>query len=184
MSFRRWDAQPPEIEEEPSLTPDLIAPLSLFSALLSSLVTSFPATLSITLYRKISSSLSQALYDRLLINRTWSEYSAKKFEYDLENGFLQAAKGAGIKRGVGKGWEMLSGGAKIMALPAGVSAPGVIKSAGFSKVMQIAFDDGVGVGEGDGSDFQLMMESLGVSERLRKKDVQILMKRRPECWRA
>lgn len=68
-----------------------------------------------------------------------------------------------------------------MALPAGSST--VAKGPTFSRVMQIAFDDGVGVGEGEGSQFQVMMEEIGVNERLRKKDVQALMKRRPECWR-
>lgn len=176
---------PPEEEEEPSLTSDLIAPLSLFSALLSSIVASFPATLATTLYRRIAASLSQSLYDRLLINRTWSEYSAQRLVYDVEHGFLQAGREAGIKRGVGKGWEVFVSGSIILALQASTSSKvsGASNGPGFSKVMQVAFDDGVGVSEEEGSEFRNMMESLGVGEVLRKKNVQGLMKRRPECWR-
>lgn len=106
--------------------------------------------------------------------------------YDIEHGFLQAGREAGIKRGVGKGWEVFASGSIILALPGSTSSKssvGASNGLGFSKVMQVAFDDGVGVSEEEGSEFRIMMEGLGVGEVLRKKNVQSLMKRRPECWR-
>jgi hypothetical protein len=182
----RWDFDASE-EDEQSLTPDLIAPLSLFSALLSNLVAAYPPAVATTLYRRISVNLSTSLYDRLLINRTWSESGAHQLNYDLEHGFLQAGREAGIRRGVAKGWELLVGGAKIMALPgsnsSGTSAYGVDAKAQmtFSRVMQLAFDDAVP--EGEGTKFNVAMEELGVGEVLGKVEVQQVMRRRPECWR-
>lgn len=51
----------------------------------------------------------------------------------------------------------------------------------FSKVMQLAFDDAEP--EGEGTRFNAAMERLGVGEVLGKVDVQLVMRRRPECWR-
>ncbi|KAI5481051.1 hypothetical protein MNV49_006237 [Pseudohyphozyma bogoriensis] len=179
---RRWDFAPPEDEEEPSLTPDLIAPLSLFSALLSTIVASFPPTLATTLYRRISASLSVSLYDRLLVNRTWSESGAKQLNWDIEYGFLQAGREAGIKRGVGRGWELLTGGAKIMALPASSgssNASGEDAGASFASIMKLAFDDAVPEHQ-----VTAAMEELGVGELVGRKEIlQALLRRRPECWR-
>lgn len=81
------------------------------------------------------------------------------------------------------------GGAKIMALPATTSSSGfggedVAGGEGqltFSRVMQLAFDDSVP--EGEGTQFNVAMEQLGVGEVLGKVEVQQVMRRRPECWR-
>lgn len=51
----------------------------------------------------------------------------------------------------------------------------------FSRVMQLAFDDSVP--EGEGTQFNVAMEQLGVGEVLGKVEVQQVMRRRPECWR-
>lgn len=51
----------------------------------------------------------------------------------------------------------------------------------FAKVMQLAFDDAVP--EGEGTQFNVAMEKLGVGEVLGKVEVQQVMRRRPECWR-
>lgn len=185
-SRRRWDPPTPEGTEEidRSLTTELIAPLSLFSSLLKTLVASYPHAVATTLYRRIGVSLSTSLYDRLLVNRTWSEAGAHQLNYDIEHGFLQAGREAGIQRGVARGWDKLMGGAKIMALPAS-SASGFDNSVEdqltFSRVMQLAFDDSVP--EGEGTQFNVAMEQLGIGEVMGKGAVQAVMRRRPECWR-
>jgi RAD50-interacting protein 1 len=188
----RWDPPTPEGGEDldRSLTTELIAPLSLFSSLLKTLVASYPHSVATTLYRRIAVSLSTSLYDRLLVNRTWSESGAHQLNYDIEQGFLQAGREAGIRRGVSRGWDKLIGGAKIMALPATSGSGGFGDEAvdedgeaklTFSRVMQLAFDDSVP--EGEGTQFNVAMEQLGVGEVLGKVEVQQVMRRRPECWR-
>ncbi|KAL8291920.1 hypothetical protein RQP46_002178 [Phenoliferia psychrophenolica] len=174
---RRWDFPAPPEGDDLALTPDLIAPLSLFTALLTTLVTSFPSSLSTTLYRRISSTLSATLYDRLLTNRTWSEAAAHQLNYDIQHGFLQAGREAGIQRGVGKGWEVLVGGGIVMALPA--NQGGYEPGPSFAEVMKMAFDDAV-------PEHRVLerMEELGVGEVIARKEVlQKLLRRRPECWR-
>jgi hypothetical protein len=177
----RWDftRSDEEKEEDTTLTPDLIAPLSLLAALLKSLTSSLPIALSTTLYRRIATGLSVGLYDRLLVNRAWSEDAARQLIFDLEHGFLQAGREAGVQRGVGRGWEIMVEGAKVMAIPSSstTSSGGV----SFSKVMQSAWDDSTG--EGEGSKFADLMTEVGVGETLSKREVQAIMRRRPECWR-
>lgn len=187
MPFRsRWDIPAPD-DDDKSLTADLNSPLSLFTALLTQLVTSFPPAVATTLYRRIAVNLSSSLYERLLVNRTWSESGAHQLNYDIENGFFQAGRSAGIKRGVARGWELLQGGAKIMALPSsststqGGEGGSAANPLSFSRVMQLAFDDAVP--EGEGTQFNVAMEQLGVGEVLGKMEVQQVMRRRPECWR-
>lgn len=136
------------------------------------------------LYRRISSSLSAALYDRLLVNRIWSEQGARQLKYDFQHGFLLVGRQAGIKRRLTKAWELLSGGIEIMALPGTATASnghGAIDAVTFSKVMQLAFDDSEP--EGEGSPFRKILDQLGVGERLGRREVQAVLKRRPECWR-
>ncbi|KAK4056321.1 hypothetical protein OIO90_002765 [Microbotryomycetes sp. JL221] len=200
---RRWDYATSEGEDVvDSLTTELNGPLALFTALLKTLVESYPHAVATTLYRRIAVNLSTSLYDRLLVNRTWSEAGAHQLNYDVEHGFLQAGREAGIRRGVARGWDKLVGGARIMALPAtsfnedgfdeddddddhaAAQQNGTSKSPGgltFSKVMQLAFDDSVP--EGEGTQFNVAMEQLGVGEVLGKVEVQQVMRRRPECWR-
>ncbi|KAK4049402.1 hypothetical protein OIV83_004135 [Microbotryomycetes sp. JL201] len=198
---RRWDYSKQEGEdvEVDSLTSELNAPLALFTTLLKTLVESYPHAVATTLYRRIAVNLSTSLYDRLLVNRTWSEAGAHQLNYDIDHGFLQAGREAGIRRGVSRGWDKLVGGAKIMALPAtsfsddeehegdDQAENGSRKTRvaphdlTFSKVMQLAFDDSVP--EGEGTQFNVAMEQLGVGEVLGKVEVQQVMRRRPECWR-
>lgn len=168
------------MDEELVLTPDLLSPLSLFTTLLSALVTSLPASLATALYRRIASALSTALYDRLITNRTWSEAAGQQFLYDFQQGFLAVGRTARIQRGVERGWELLSGAAVVISLPASTSEKkGEIS---FSKVMQLAFDDSVPVGEGTA--WNGMLEGLGIDEeKLGKKEVMAILRRRPECWR-
>jgi hypothetical protein len=182
---RRRDPERDEHSDDYSLSPELIAPLSLLSSLLSNLVQSFPISTSVSLYRRISTLLSQALFDRLLTHGKWSETGAHHFQYDLENGFFVAGREAGIPQNrLARGWDVARGGATILALPAQASQQGSYLPGGewtFSKVMQVAFDDGEE--EGEGTRFGEMMDDLGVGEALSKEQVKQLLRRRPECWR-
>ncbi|GEM09225.1 rint-1 family protein [Rhodotorula toruloides] len=183
---KRWEELPEEDDaSDRSLSPELIAPLSLLSSLLSALVQSFPPAIRTSLYRRIAALVSQSLYDRLLVSQGWIESSAQQLQYDLENGFLVAAKEAGLpQRGIKRGWEVARGGATVLALPSQASQQGGYVPGGdwtFSRVMQVAFDDSVTVEEG--GKFAEMMDDLGVGEALTKSEVQSLLRRRPECWR-
>ncbi|BGP37330.1 hypothetical protein JCM10449v2_001235 [Rhodotorula kratochvilovae] len=184
---KRWDV-PPDAEDDShdlSLSPELIAPLSLLQSLLSTIVQSFPPAALTTLYRRIASHLSQALFDRLLVSHGWTESSAQQLQYDLQHGFLVAAREAGLPtRGLQRGWDVARGGAAILALPAQASQQGGYNPAGewtFSRVMQLAFDEAETPEEG--GRWSEMMDDLGVGEALSKAEVQQLMRRRPECWR-
>lgn len=185
MTCRRWEEIAEEDATERSLSPELIAPLSLLSSLLSTLVQSFPPATRTSLYRRIAALVSQSLYDRLLVSHGWTESSAQQLQYDLENGFLVAAKEAGLpQRGIMRGWEVARGGATVLALPSQASQQGGYVPGGdwtFSRVMQVAFDDSVT--EEEGGKFAEMMDDLGVGEALTKSEVQSLLRRRPECWR-
>ncbi|GAA5884946.1 hypothetical protein JCM6882_007164 [Rhodosporidiobolus microsporus] len=182
---KRWDVSPEDDSPDRSLSPELIAPLSLLSSLLSTLVKSFPASTSTALYRRIASSLSQTLYDRLLSSHGWTEAGAHQFQYDLENGFFVAGREAGIPRNrLTRGWDVARGGATILALPAQASQQGGYLPGGewtFSRVMQVAFDDAEE--EGEGTRFGEMMDDLSVGEALSKDEVKQLLRKRPECWR-
>lgn len=73
-----------------------------------------------------------------------------------------------------------------MALPASSGSGGFEDDSSkgqltFSRVMQLAFDDSVP--EGEGTQFNVAMEQLGVGEVMGKGAVQAVMRRRPECWR-
>ncbi|GJN87986.1 hypothetical protein Rhopal_000941-T1 [Rhodotorula paludigena] len=194
---KRWDAPPPQDDEatDLSLSPELISPLSLLSSLLSTLVQSFPPATRTTLYRRIATVLSQALYDRLYVSHGWTESTAAQLAYDLEHGFLVAAREAGLpSRGLQRGWDVARGACVVLGLPAQKSQQGGYHPAGewtFSRVMQVAFDDdaaeakkaGKGDDEDEGTPFARMMDDLGVGEALTRGEVQSLLRRRPECWR-
>ncbi|KAL7344118.1 RINT-1 family protein [Rhodotorula toruloides] len=170
--LKRWEEIAEEDATERSLSPELIAPLSLLSSLLSTLVQSFPPATRTSLYRRIAALVSQSLYDRLLVSHGWTESSAQQLQYDLENGFLVAAKEAGLpQRGIMRGWEVARGGATVLALPSQASQQGGYVPGGdwtFSRVMQVAFDDSVT--EEEGGKFAEMMDDLGVGEALTKSE--------------
>jgi hypothetical protein len=167
-----------------TLSQSLNAPLSLFNSLLKTLSISLPPTTVSSLYRRIAMSLSSALFDRLLVNRIWSEQGGKQVKHDFEEGFMRVATTSGIRRGgAGIGWEIYKAGVLVMALGAQVEGE---RGVTFSKVMQVAFDDhdhGAADGEDEGAAFRTVMESLGISERVGKKEIQAVLRRRPECWR-
>ncbi|GAA5915212.1 hypothetical protein JCM5296_005898, partial [Sporobolomyces johnsonii] len=167
-----------------SLSPELLSPLSLLSSLLRTLVSSYPPSTLTILYRRISTSLSQALCDRLLVSHAWTEPGAAQLQYDLEHGFLAAGREAGLQRGLARGWEVAKGAATVLALPATASQQGAYVPGGewtFSKVMQVVWDEEDD--EGEGSRFAEVMDELGVGEALGRAEVQALMRTRPECWR-
>ncbi|GAA5905863.1 hypothetical protein JCM8208_003360 [Rhodotorula glutinis] len=186
---KRWDVASGEDDSaDLSLSPELISPLSLLSSLLSTIIQSYPPSTRTTLYRRIAAGLAQALFDRLLVSHGWTESSAQQLQYDLQHGFLVAAREAGMpQKGLQRGWDVARAGATVLALPAMASQQGGYAPGGewtFSKVMQVVFDDdSVGAAGEEGGRFAEVMDELGVGEALSRAEVQQLMRRRPECWR-
>jgi len=149
--------------------------------MLSTLTSSFPPTAATALYRRTATALSTTLYDRLLVHRAWSEAGAQQLAFDLEHGFLQAAREAKVPRGVGRGWELLRGAATVLALPAGEAAEAAEGGVSFARVMRMAWDDVAP--EGEGSEWGRVLEGLGVGEVVGKAQARQVMRKRPECWR-
>lgn len=189
---RRFDFDVADPNDTLDLSIELNRPLALLSSLLSAIVATLPVALATTLYRRIASSLSTALYDRLLVSRTWSLDGARQFAHDLEHGFLHAMREAGIRRNVHRGWDLAVGGARILSLPTSLSSSSSSSSSAttvpqstvtvtFAQVMQLAFDEAEP--EGEGSKFREAMDALGVPESVGKAQVKALLRRRPECWR-
>ena len=172
-----------------------MAPLSLLSSFLSSLVASYPPSTLQSLYRRISQSLARILYDRLyLAQREWSPGSVRQVEYDLDRGFLAAARDAHVpERAVARGWDLAVGGATILGLPTTRRPEAAYEPSGqwvFAKVMQVVWSDDDEDEDGrDGNDddgpesrFAQMMEDLGIGESLDRAEVRNLMRKRQECW--
>lgn len=147
--------------------------------MLSTLVSSLPPASATDLYRRIAGSLSSALFDRLLVNRTWSASGGAQFKYDFEQGFLSVGKTVGIQRGVERGWELLQGSAIIIALPASVSSNSTKGGISFTQVMQLAFDDSASL-----EDWNRTLDALNIDEEIMgRAEVTAVLRRRPECWR-
>lgn len=153
------------------LSPILLPALSIFSNLLSLLTSSLPPYLATKLYRKISSTLSITLYSQLITNRTWSEFSAQQLKFDFQKGFLLAARDSKIPRGVQRGWELFEGAVELVSLKAGNG-----EGANFSKIMRLAFDEGVNEAQ-----WESIVDDLGVS--ISKREAVAVLRRRPECWK-
>ncbi|GAA5901887.1 uncharacterized protein JCM6883_000427 [Sporobolomyces salmoneus] len=181
---KRFD-RPSESDSEPSedlsVSPELITPLSLLSSLLSALVASYPPATLQSLYRRISHSLSQLLFERLYLSRNWTVSTVSQLSYDLSHGFLSAGREAGIpQRGLKRGWELALGATKVVGLPTTQREENSYEPSSqwvFAKVMQVTWDDE------DQETFGRMMEDLGVGEVLDREEVKSLMRKREECWR-
>ena len=191
---KRWDEPtfPASLEEEsaasswPSeISPELISPVTVFSALLSSLATALPALPLNKLYRPITSQIQDILLARSVYPKIWSERGGRQFRYDAEQGWLAAARDASkgkIKKAENGLRKILDAGL-IVSLPASTSARA--SNAGgngaevitITKVVQVAWDD-----TNDAAFNEILMK-LGVRELIGRKDVKNILRKRPECWR-
>ncbi|GAA5871149.1 hypothetical protein JCM16303_001706 [Sporobolomyces ruberrimus] len=178
------DSDSNELPQDPSLSPELVSPLSLLSSLLKTLVDSYPSTTLTSLYRRISQSISRVLFDRLYVSHNWTEEGARQILHDVEHGFLAAGREAGIpQRGLRRGWEVALGGAKVLGLPAIQRQQSNYEPGGdwtFAKVMKVVWDGGDDERE---EEYSRMMEDIGVGEVLERTEVKALLRKRPECWR-
>lgn len=182
---RRRDYAAPETDEPLTLSPTLIPSLSLLSSLLKALAAALPSSQLSTLSRKVAITLSRALYDRMIVNRTWSEEGGRQLRVDFCEGWTVAAASAGGKK---RGWELLEGASILLALPASTSSSSPVlpregKEVSFSKIMQLAFE-ATADEERDDELWCEAMRGLGVDgERFGRKEGKEVLRRRPECWR-
>lgn len=190
---KRWDETtfpaPPITDDEASATStwpseistELVSPVTVFSALLSSLALSLPPLPLNKLYRQFTSQLQGALLARSVFPKIWSERGGLQFRYDVEHGWLAAARDAskGKIRKPENGLRRLLDAGLIVSLPASTS----IRTASngeiitIAKVVQLAWDD-----TNDAAFNEILMK-LGVRELIGRKDVKNILKKRPECWR-
>jgi RINT-1 / TIP-1 family len=167
-------------DENMSLSTELPGPLSLYSTLLSCLRDSLPPILVVPLYREISGSIERFVIDRVVVSRTFSERGGKQFLFDVEYGWMEAAReGGGLRRPESGMRKLLDAGA-LLALPAGPTASkaGTTMGPSFATVMRLAWDD-----EGDGEGrLAEVLEGARVLAMTRD-EVKRVLRRRPECWR-
>lgn len=191
---KRWDEpsfpKPPSAEEEstssassswPSeISPELISPVTVFSALVTSLASALPALPLNKLYRQITSQIQEILLARSVFPKVWSERGGLQFRYDVEQGWLAAAReaGKGKIRKPENGLRKLIDAGLLVSLPASTSVRATrAEVVTITKVVQVAWDD-----TNDAAFNEILMK-LGVRELIGRKDVKNILKRRPECWR-
>lgn len=190
---KRWDEAsfPVSLEEEdttsswPSeISPELISPVTVFSALLSSLASALPPLPLNRLYRQITAQIQDTLLARSVFPKIWSERGGRQFRYDAEQGWLAAAREAskGKIKKPENGLRKLLDAGLIVSLPASTSVRATTNNTSgeivtITKVVQVAWDD-----TNDAAFNEILMK-LGVKELIGRKDVKNILKKRPECWR-
>ena len=192
---KRWDEPsfppPPVIvDEDPSSTlstwpseisTELISPVTVFSALLSALANSLPPLPLNKLYRQSTSQIQDTLLARSVFPKIWSERGGCQFRYDVEQGWLAAARDAskGKIKKPENGLRKLLDAGLLVSLPASTSVRTMDNReiVTITKVVQVAWDD-----TNDAAFNEILMK-LGVRELNGRKDVKNILKKRPECWR-
>lgn len=163
------------------ISSELISPVTVFSALLSSLATSLPPLPLNKLYRQFTGQLQDTLLARSVYPKVWSERGGQQFRYDVEQGWLAAAKdaGKGKIRKPENGMRKLLDAALLVSLPSSnfVQSTDKAEVVTIAKVVQVAWDD-----TNDAAFNEILMK-LGVRELIGRKDVKNILKKRPECWR-
>lgn len=182
---RRWDASF-ESSGEDEISPDLISPITIFSALLSALAAALPPITINRLYRQICGQLQDSIITRVVLPKVWSEKGGKQFMFDVQYGWVAAAKEATAAkvRRPENGLRRLLDAARLVSLPASTSQgtgvslnPPENEVTPISKVVQATWDDT------NDSAFLECMEKIGVKELLGRKEVKAILRKRPECWR-
>lgn len=177
------------------ISPELASPVTVFSALLSTLSASLPALPLNRLYRQVAQQLQETLLARSVYPKIWSERGGAQFRVDVEQGWLAAAANAtrGKIRAPENGLRSLLDAALLVSLPSSTnsSSSGTISNYGggksfagagteivpIAKVVQVAWDD-----TNDAALNEVLMK-IGVRELVSRKDVKAILKKRPECWR-
>lgn len=170
-------------QSEAEVSPDLVSALTVFSALLSALSSSFPLLPLNKIYRSITSPLQELLLARSVLPKIWSESGGQQFLIDVEKGWIKAVEQAakGKLRRPENGFRKILDAAKLVSLPASTSISGGNALAGqtipISRVVQVTWDDA------NDSAFLETLDKLGVREIVGRKEVKAILRKRPECWR-
>ena len=153
-----------------ALSAELLPPLTIYAAMLSTLASSLPATVLQTLFRKIATAIQDYLYARVATSKVFSAAGGAQFLDDVQYGWEQASRDNKIRRpeaGMGK----IKDAAVLLSLPSGEV------SSGFSLAKLVA-----AAWESD-SKFAEVGQLLGL-QAITRKEAQAVLKKRPECWRA
>ncbi|SPO24350.1 uncharacterized protein UTRI_03618 [Ustilago trichophora] len=204
--LRRWDQEPSssaleeeEGDKESYPTPTLIPSLSIFSSHLGHLCSILDRETLLPIYRHISSSIANALVDRVVISggsRRFTYEGGLRFDQDLQQGWLavvtelvqaNSSKGkatAGMFGRVPKAsWKPALDAARLLSLSSstssGAAKAGQSTVVTLAKAVQIVFDaEDEGV---KGSEYTDLMEKLGVDDS--KINVKEVLRRRVEVWK-
>ena len=173
---KRWDGEAvAEDETGTGLSSELLSALALYSALLGSLVMSLPPSLLAPLQRRIGQALAAYIEPRIATSRVFSQAGGQQILRDVEQGWIAAARDAGVTRAPEVAWAHLHDAALLLALPAGTTS-----GISISKAMQAAWDTDLG------SDIRLakVLEQMGVTAMTERKEVQAVLRKRPEVWKS
>ncbi|KAJ1580605.1 hypothetical protein NDA12_002662 [Ustilago hordei] len=200
-TLRRWDQESlpstplnPDSDEgleeiEPYPTPSLIPALAIFNSHLSHLLTILSRETMLPIYRHISTSISGALVERLVMaggSKRFNLAGGVRFRKDLEEGWLgvvgELAGGGRLGRKPEAPWKVVGDVARLLTLPSSTSGGAEGESKGakgeavtLAKAVEIVFHAEEEGRKGD--EYRHLLEKLGniddgkvnVSEVLRRR---------------
>lgn len=174
-------------ETEPSPTRSLIPSLSVFNTHLSHLLLILDRSTILPLYRRVSSNISSALVERVVIaggSKRFNYAGGMRFKKDLEEGWLgvinelKSRTGERLGRKPESAWRVVVDVARLLTLPSSTSVGNEEGERGkvtLVKVVEIVFD------EQKGEEYYELMEKLGIDDV--KVNVREVLRRRIEVWK-
>ena len=126
------------------------------------------------LQRRIGTTLATYLLPRIATARVFSAGGGAQFLRDVEMGWIAAARDAGVTRAPEAAWAQLHDAALLLALPAGTPSDG--QGVGIARATQVVWDT-------DDAKLAALLQDIGVRAMTDRKEVQAVLRRRPEVWR-
>ena len=126
------------------------------------------------LQRRIGTTLATYLLPRIATARVFSAGGGAQFLRDVETGWIAAARDAGVTRAPEAAWAQLHDAALLLALPAGTPTDG--HGVGIARATQVVWDT-------DDAKLAALLQDIGVRAMTDRKEVQAVLRRRPEVWR-